>query len=721
MQSASMPELLSALKKYFGYDTFRPHQQDIIADAIAGRDSFALLPTGGGKSLCFQLPAVLSEGLTVVVSPLIALMKDQVDQLTASGIFATCLNSSLAADESRRRLRGLHNNSFKLLYVAPERLMLSGFLDDLQKWKPTLIAIDEAHCISEWGHDFRPEYRQLPKIRELFPNTPFMALTATATERVRNDIVTLLKLREPGIHVGSFNRENLLYRVIERETAYNQILKYVRAHPNDSGIIYCQSRKSTESLAADLAADGVSALPYHAGLSNEERNRNQESFLRDETKIMCATIAFGMGINKSNVRFVIHRDLPKNIEGYYQETGRAGRDGLPSECILLFNAGDVVKHTMFIDEKHGDEQVIARQQLNEIVHYAESGECRRSQLLRYFGEIFPHENCGACDNCLAPRECYDATVPAQKLISCVFRVRQHSGFSMGLVHIVNILTGSKNSRILELGHDKLSTYGIGKDISADQWKAIGRELIRLGLIRQNVERMNVLEVTADGHAALKERREIHLTKKADLKQTKRAGEIECNETLFNELRAMRKKIADERSVPAYVIFSDAALRHMAREYPANMVAFSSVSGVGAQKLAEFGAIFTTAIREFLGTHPRQTFGPIESSKPEPKTRPRLGETMRETFRLFESGLSPAEIAERRGLVESTIWSHLSDALAAGQSVDIRRLISEKDEQQIRDVLSTVPGVSLAPAKEKVGEKFSYGQIRLVAAAMGRFS
>ena len=719
MQSASTSELLSALKKYFGYDSFRPHQQDIIADVLAGRDTFALLPTGGGKSLCFQLPAVLSEGLTVVVSPLIALMKDQVDQLTASGIFATCLNSSLPAEESKKRLRGLHNNSFKLLYVAPERLMLSGFLDDLRKWNPTLIAIDEAHCISEWGHDFRPEYRQLPKLRELFPYTPFMALTATATERVRGDIVSLLTLREPGIHVGSFNRENLLYRVVERQTAYDQILKYVRAHPNDSGIIYCQSRKTTESLAADLAADGISALAYHAGLSNEERNRNQDSFLRDETKIMCATIAFGMGINKSNVRFVIHRDLPKNIEGYYQETGRAGRDGLPSECILLFNAGDVVKHNMFIEEKHGEEQVIARQQLNEIVHYAESAECRRTQLLRYFGEIFPHDNCGACDNCLAPRESYNATVPAQKLLSCVIRVQQHSGFSMGLVHVVNILTGSKNSRILELGHDKLSTYGIGKDISADQWKAIGRELIRLGLIRQNVERMNVLEITDEGRAALKERREISLTKKAEIKQTKRAGDIECDETLFNELRALRKKIADERSVPAYVIFSDAALRHMAREYPTSMVAFSTVSGVGAQKLAEFGAIFTEAIREYLSTHERKNFAPIESSKPEPKQRPRLGETMRETFRLFESGLSPAEIAAKRGLVESTIWSHLTDALAAGQAVNIRRLLTEKEENQVREVLVTMSGPSLAPAKEKLGGKFTYGQVRLVAAAMGR--
>jgi ATP-dependent DNA helicase RecQ len=608
MQSASASELLSALKNYFGYTSFRPNQEEIISDVLAGRDTFALLPTGGGKSLCFQLPAALNPRLTIVVSPLIALMKDQVDQLTASGVAATCLNSSLSADEARKRLRGLHNNSYKLLYVAPERLLLSGFLEDLKKWNPALIAVDEAHCISEWGHDFRPEYRQLPVLRDLFPQTPFMALTATATERVRTDIVLLLRLREAGIHIGSFNRENLLYRVVARDSAYNQIVKFVRERGNESGIIYCQSRKTAEGLAADLAADGISALSYHAGLSNEERSRNQDSFLRDETKIMCATIAFGMGINKSNVRFVIHRDLPKNIEGYYQETGRAGRDGLPSECVLLFNAGDVVKYSMFIDEKTPEERVIARQQLNEIVHYAESGECRRAYLLRYFGENFPHDNCGGCDNCLAPRQRYDATIPAQKLLSCVFRVRQHSGFSMGLAHVINVLTGSKAARLLELGHDRVSTYGIGKDIPTDQWKAIGRELIRLGFLYQNAERMNVVELTDEGRAALKDRRAVHLTQQAEIKKpARRAGEIDCDEELFNQLRAVRRKIADERAVPAYVIFPDTTLRHMARDYPTSHEQFSRVPGVGAQKLAEFASAFTAEIRAFLTTHNQKQF------------------------------------------------------------------------------------------------------------------
>jgi ATP-dependent DNA helicase RecQ len=723
VQSAlSENELLAALKKYFGYTSFRPHQFEIICDAMAGRDAFALLPTGGGKSLCFQLPAVLREGLTVVVSPLIALMKDQVDQLTASGVAATFLNSSLTPDEGRARLRGLHNNSYKLLYVAPERLMLSGFLDDLRKWKPNLIAIDEAHCISEWGHDFRPVYRQLPMVRDQFPETPLMALTATATERVRADIVQLLRLREPGIHIGSFNRANLLYRVEPRNDAYAQVVRLIRERPNESGIIYCQSRKTAESLAHELASENISALPYHAGLSQEERTRNQESFLRDETKIICATIAFGMGINKSNVRFVIHRDLPKNIEGYYQETGRAGRDGLPSECVLLFNAGDVVKHTMFIEEKQGDEKVIAREQLNQIVHYAESAECRRAHLLRYFAEEFPGDNCGACDNCLAPRERYDATIPAQKFLSCVYRIRERTGFPMGMAHVIAVLSGSNAEKIRQLNHDQLSTYGIGKDIPKEEWQLIGRELVRLGFVAQNAERMNALELTADGRAVLKERRAVQLTKQVALKkQAARVGDIACDEPLFEELRALRKKIADERAVPAYVIFADTALRYMARLYPTDRAAFGSVPGVGAAKLNEFAEPFTNLIREFLATHSKQTFGPIEVKRESPPRPQKITETIRETLRLFRAGRLPEQIAEGRDMAESTIFGHLATAISCGERIDLSLLLSPEQQKEIRAALDKYPGPFLAPVKESLGEKYSYGHVRLVAAAMGRFN
>src|SRR5437773_1949306 len=377
-------QLLPLLKQYFGFTSFRPLQEQIISDVLAGKDVFALLPTGGGKSLCFQLPALTRPGLTVVVSPLIALMKDQVDALRAGGVAATFLNSSLAAHESRARLRGIHNRQFRLLYVAPERLMLSGFLADLQKWDVNLLAIDEAHCISEWGHEFRPEYRQLAQLRDLIPNAPMMALTATATERVRADVVRLLQLREPGCYVASFNRPNLSYRVAAKARPYEQTLSFVRARPNESGIVYCQSRKTAESVATRLTADGVKAAPYHAGMESGDRARNQELFLRDEVRVICATIAFGMGINKPNVRFVVHYDLPKNIEGYYQETGRAGRDGLPSECVLLFSAGDVVKQIRFIDQKPDPkERKIARDQLDQMVHYAECSSCRRRELLGY--------------------------------------------------------------------------------------------------------------------------------------------------------------------------------------------------------------------------------------------------------------------------------------------------------------------------------------------------
>src|SRR5438552_4347448 len=410
-------DLAGALKKHFGYDAFRPLQEEIIRDALAGRDVFVLMPTGGGKSLCFQLPALMRDGLTIVVSPLISLMKDQVDALQTSGIPATYLNSTLDQDESKARWRGLHRGEYHMLYVAPERLMLETFLERALNWRIAQFAIDEAHCISEWGHDFRPEYRDLKKLREHFPDAPVIALTATATERVRADIVKQLKLREPRCYVASFNRPNLSYRVVPKSAPYEQLLAFIRSRPNESGIVYCASRKSTDSLARNLNEDGLSAKPYHAGLTAAERTKNQELFLRDDVRVITATIAFGMGINKPNVRFVVHHDLPKNIESYYQETGRAGRDGLPSECVLLFSASDVVKQTHFIDEKSENEQRIAREQLRQMVHYAETRECRRATLLKYFGEEWPanstttgdngpplQPSCDGCDNCLTPRQ-----------------------------------------------------------------------------------------------------------------------------------------------------------------------------------------------------------------------------------------------------------------------------------------------------------------------------
>ena len=608
-------DLPSSLKKHFGYDEFRPLQEEIVSDALAGRDVFALMPTGGGKSLCFQLPALLRDGLTIVISPLISLMKDQVDALQTSGIAATFLNSALDRHEAVERLRGLNRGQYRMLYLAPERLMLDGFLERALNWNITQIAIDEAHCISEWGHDFRPEYRELKKLRRHLPDVPIMALTATATERVRKDIVDQLHLDNARCYVASFNRPNLTYRVVPKSSPYEQVLTFIRSRPNESGIVYCASRKTADSLATKLNDDGVKAKPYHAGLQAKERTKHQELFLRDDARVITATIAFGMGINKPNVRFVVHHDLPKNIESYYQETGRAGRDGLPSECELLFSASDVVKQRRFIEEKSEREQRIAREQLRDMIHYAETRDCRRATLLKYFGEEFP-ASCNGCDNCLEPRETFDGTVPAQKFLSCIQRVRQKSGFSFGLNHIVDVLNGADTEPIRQRGHDQLSTYGIGQDLKRGAWLAIGRELLRLGLVTAAPGRFATLELTEAGWAALRERKQITLTKPYDVQEKKRskrrAGEIECDEALFEKLRTLRRKLADERDVPAYIIFSDVALREMARAYPTTTAEFGRIPGVGQQKLRDFAEPFTTAIAEYLAKRSRQSAKAIEA-------------------------------------------------------------------------------------------------------------
>jgi len=751
---SAAPELLPLLKQYFGFTSFRPLQEEIILDSLAGRDTFALLPTGGGKSLCFQLPALARDGLTVVVSPLIALMKDQVDALQASGIAATFLNSSLNADESRKRLRGLHNGEFRLLYVAPERLMLSGFLSDLQKWNVQLIAIDEAHCISEWGHDFRPEYRQISELRKYFPNVPFMALTATATGRVREDIVNHLQLREPKCYVASFNRPNLTYRVIPKNKPYDQLLNFLRARPKDSGIVYCQSRKSAENVAANLSEDGVRAKPYHAGLTPKERSEHQEFFLRDDVRVICATIAFGMGINKPNVRFVVHYDLPKNIEGYYQETGRAGRDGLPSECVLLFSAGDVVKQTQFIDEKpNPQEQKIAREQLQQMIHYAECASCRRVELLAYFGEkvgqasslsservgasiedknkitsptsssqtggtpVLPY-NCGACDNCLSPRATFDGTLAAQKFLSCVYRIREKNGFGVGLNHVVEVLTGADTEKIRKWNHAQLSTFGIGKEHSRPEWAAIGRELIRLGFLRQTAEKFSVLEITNEGRAALKERKKITLTKPAVTPETKthHVGEITCDEVLFERLRELRKKLADERDVPAYIVFSDVSLRQMARNYPESENDFARISGVGEKKLREFGEVFLNEIALHLATNPRQIFAGDSFTAPQPVRKTSLNDTTRETLRRFRAGESVEQIAAARGFAASTIYGHLATAIEAGENIDVNELLDAEAREQIATAFKKFGFGNIGGARESLGNKFDYGLFRIFRAA-----
>ncbi len=613
-------QLLNLTKQYFGFANFRQHQLAIMNDVIAGHDVLALLPTGGGKSLCFQVPALHLTGLTVVISPLIALMKDQVDGLQAVGIPATFLNSSLKGEKSRARLRGLHADEFRLLYLSPERVMLDGMLEDLKKWNVALFAIDEAHCISEWGHDFRPEYRGLAMLRSEFPTTPMLALTATATERVRVDIIRMLQLRDVRCYVASFNRPNLRYSVVRREKGYDQLRNFIKSRPRESGIVYSQSRKTSDSLAEKLSDDNVPALPYHAGLTTKERSDHQDQFLRDDTRVIRATIAFGMGINKPNVRYVIHYDLPKNLEGYYQETGRAGRDGLPSECLLLFSAGDVVKYDVFIKEKTDEqERIMARSQLRQMVDYAEFSDCRRAKLLAYFGETDAPANCASCDNCLSPRQTYDGTVSAQKLLSCVYRIKERTGYGFGLAHTTAILVGSKDKKILDRHHDQLSTYNIGQEHTLSQWSEIGRELIRAGYLCQNTERGNALELTAEGKMALKDRRPITLTSALAGNSTKSSpnistpkkkwdsGAIDCDEELFDQLRVLRRKLSNEREVAAFIIFSDLSLRGMARFYPQTEVEMCRINGIGAKKWVDFGEIFIAEIRSYLQNHPRIPF------------------------------------------------------------------------------------------------------------------
>lgn len=605
-------DLPGALKKHFGYEEFRPLQRQIMEDALAGRDVFALLPTGGGKSLCFQLPALLRDGLTIVVSPLIALMKDQVDALHTAGVAATFLNSTLEAEEAKKRLAQLHANKIRLLYVAPERLMLEGFLERALNWNVEQFAIDEAHCISEWGHDFRPEYRALKKLRRLFPDVPIMALTATATEHVRTDIVKQLKLREPRCYVASFNRPNLTYRVAPKTSAYAQLLEFLRARPGESGIVYGASRRGADTLAEKLTKDRIKARPYHAGLEAKARARHQEAFLRDDVRVITATIAFGMGINKPNVRFVVHYDLPKNIESYYQETGRAGRDGLPSDCVLFFSASDVIKQRRFIEEKSEQDQAVAHEQLRTMVGYAETRDCRRATLLNYFAETFEAIPCDGCDNCLEPRATFDGTIAAQKFLSCVHRVFTAQGFGFGLNHIADVLIGAGNEQIARRQHDRLSTFGIGQDLAREEWQTIGRELVRLGLVEAAPGKFATLRVTELGMTTLRERRSVTLTKgtaPAPRKKSRRAraGEIECDEELFDRLRDLRRKLADERTVPAYVIFSDTALREMARAYPLSRADFARISGVGQQKLRSFSEAFLAEIKAYLADHTQKVF------------------------------------------------------------------------------------------------------------------
>ncbi|MDX1346672.1 MAG: DNA helicase RecQ [Thiomicrorhabdus chilensis] len=600
-------QALQLLKSVYGYDEFRPQQASIIDDVVSGQDCFVLMPTGGGKSLCYQIPALMRPGTAVVVSPLIALMQDQVTALKANGVSAAYYNSSLDYEAADQVMMQLHNGQLDLLYVSPERLLNTHFLQTLQSLPIALFAIDEAHCISQWGHDFRPEYAQMGRLRDLFPSVPFIALTATADHATRHDILQRLHLHQPQIHVSSFDRPNIRYTVLEKRQPMKQLLGFLEQREQEtrkeSGIVYALSRKRVEEVAQKLIDEGYNAKAYHAGLPGEIRQKVHQQFLRDEVDIVVATVAFGMGIDKSNVRFVVHYDLPKNIEGYYQETGRAGRDGLESEALLLFGMQDVATAKHFVEQVANEEQRrIENFKLSSMVAFAESQTCRRNVLLNYFGEA-SQKPCGNCDVCLNPPTLFDGKLAAQKALSCVYRLDQ--GF--GVRHVIDVLRGADNERIRSLGHQQLSTYGIGKEYSVDEWSSLIRQLIHLGYLFQDVQHFSVLRLTESAGPLLKGKVELQLAlPKKVLSKTGRPGGksprdklSDADRDLFEALRTLRKEIAESEEVPAYVVFGDAALVEMATHKPQDDTELLKISGLGESKLARYGFEFLTLLRHHL--------------------------------------------------------------------------------------------------------------------------
>ncbi|MBD2524540.1 DNA helicase RecQ [Nostoc sp. FACHB-133] len=705
------PHLEQALKYHFGYDRFRPGQRQIIEDALQNRDLMVVMPTGGGKSLCFQLPALLKNGLTVVVSPLIALMQDQVEALRNNNINATFINSSLNAYKVRSREEAILSGKVKLLYVAPERLLSERFLPflDLVKEKIGIssFAIDEAHCVSEWGHDFRPEYRQLKSLRKRYPDVPTVALTATATDRVRSDIIQQLGLKQPSIHLASFNRENLYYEVRPKtKYAYAELLELIR-ETEGSTIIYSLTRKKVDELTFKLQNDKVIALPYHAGLSDEERSSNQTQFIRDDVRVMVATIAFGMGINKPDVRLVVHFDLPRNIESYYQESGRAGRDGEPSRCTIFFSFGDVKTIEWSIDQKTDpQEQLIAKQQLRQMIDYAEGTDCRRTIQLGYFGERFPG-NCGNCDNCRHPKPMQDWTVEAMKFLSCVARCKER----FGMLHIIDVLRGAKKDKIIQYEHNKLSTYGIGKDKTLDEWRMLGRSLLHQGLIEQTSDGYSVLKLNALSWEVMRKQRTVSLAVTTVQKISWEQGSEKAEEAeiLLQKLRSLRKELADEQSVPPYVIFHDSTLKLMVQVQPQNLTEFAKLSGVGSHKLAQYGEKFITEIRAYRQEKGLQNKSVTSISSPNSSS----SYTELQTLQLHQQGLNIAQIAKKRNLSPATVSNHLEKLIEKNQPVDLNQLVPLEHQQKIWQVLEVLGDISLTPIKEQLGESYTFDEIRLV--------
>ncbi len=712
------PEYL--LKNTFGYDQFKPLQREVIQNVLKKRDTLAIMPTGGGKSLCYQIPSLIFPGLTVVVSPLIALMKDQVEQLRELGIPALFLNSSLSLSEYQENMEQVRNGRIKLLYVAPETLLTPRLFNLLTGLPLDCLTIDEAHCISEWGHDFRPEYRQLVEVRQRFPQTVCLALTATATPRVRNDIQNTLRFERSNEFIASFNRENLLIEVIPKTEPTSQTLQFLKRFPDQSGIIYCFSRQQVNDLAAALSRKGYAVRPYHAGLEDQERKENQELFIRDDIQIIVATIAFGMGINKPNVRFIIHYDLPKSIESYYQEIGRAGRDGLPAHCLLLYSYGDVHKLKYFIDQKDEPERQVAYQHLTALTRYAESDVCRRVPLLAYFGETYTTDNCGMCDNCLAgEKTLVDITIPAQKFLSCVKR----TGEMFGAGHVVDVLLGSENQKVLKFAHQQLSTYGIGKDLTHKQWLHIARQLVQKGLLIQE-DRYSVLKLSPRAYEALKTRETIYgvlQIEETPLSSAKKAGEAEHDAALFEILRRKRKELTDAARVPPYVIFSDRTLVEMATYYPMSPASMLKINGVGQVKFSRYGGIFIDLVQGYCQQHelaerPKrasQVASPASQEQMELKPRYII------VAEAYNVGQSIAELMDFFHVQQGTILDHLMKYSQEGYVLrngnDLLSLshLPANQQKAVLQALEELGTERLKPVFERLNGTVSYDELKIM--------
>jgi len=710
---------LAVLQEVFGFHAFRENQEGLVGAVLEGRDCFAVMPTGGGKSLCYQLPAHMLEGTCLVVSPLISLMKDQVDAAVATGLRAAYLNSSQAIDERRFVMRQVLANEIDLLYVSPERFAMDSFVDALREIKISFVAIDEAHCISEWGHDFRPDYLNLASLSSTLPGVPVCAFTATATVNVQDDIIAKLKLRSPYRVRASFNRPNLFYRVTAKQRIEHQILEFVRQMSGESGIIYRMTRKSTEVTAAFLVANGVKALPYHAGLDDAVRAQNQDAFNCDEADVVVATIAFGMGIDKSDVRYVVHGDLPKHLEGYYQETGRAGRDGEPATCLLFFSRSDIPRIRYFIDQiEDEDERKHAQRCLREMASYAGTHTCRRSHLLAYFGEPYPDAQCGACDVCTGGVEKVESTRDAQILLSAIYRSRER----YGATHIIDIVSGANTQRIREQGHDNLKTFGAGRDKPKSHWFMILDNLIAQGIVVQTDDRFPILRLAGPARDVLFRGRDVFVLKQEEsARESKKRvqSEILGDPGLFEELRALRKQLADDQGTPPFVIFSDRTLHAMAHYFPTTDEEMGKISGVGHHKLEAYGTPFSQIIDAYLATHPelkKPASGPVV----EPR-RGRAASTKRPTadvtWDLIRKGLGLEEVARLRGLSTGTIFTHVEALILDGKPVDIGAYVSPEQQERIAALFRDSGSEKLALVVEASKGSVTYEEARLVRAAL----